>query len=552
MSILINYQDRIFQLNEELKKILLPYTQNNLLSVQDQANLKKDIEKLESLPNTSPKIMLFGMYNAGKSTLLNAIMGKELAEMGDYPVTKITNAYQWNGYTIVDTPGMDVTGEEVLITLNELTTSNVVIFVVQYGDIENRKLYEMIENVHKKGKRIIIAYNCKEGINDDKALEFREKIILNMKTQIGYKVDYIPFIISAKDALLGKQNNSQKLIDYSRIEPLEKELLKIIKEVDGFACFSNYLEEEKNLFEKYHSLIQEIQVDDKTLADNLRNFDKNYREFLNSLPALIKTESILLSKKLYNIAVENELDKDNLSQKLNDEINNFDLYLLGKIKDSIEQYLSDLNDQLGQMVEEYNSDESNVVKIDSLKVTNLSNVALRKSNLEVAESIDSNIPTTSSKVNNSAALGDSLTALSTLVPPTLVTPPIGPIPPIPVRLLVALAGQAIKIFGGGDDNDEIISEINAERDSQIRAAELKEQWRQELKESCEVICNDVEKEEVLRSKQWCNDSIQPIRDKLKEVLSNLKQEKKQIIIDNDSINKWLTNVNNLILELKNE
>ena len=33
------------------------------------------------------RIMLFGAYNAGKSTLLNALLGKESARIGDVPTT---------------------------------------------------------------------------------------------------------------------------------------------------------------------------------------------------------------------------------------------------------------------------------------------------------------------------------------------------------------------------------------------------------------------------------------------------------------------------------
>ena len=34
-----------------------------------------------------PKVMVYGIYNSGKSTLINALMKQEVAEMADRPMT---------------------------------------------------------------------------------------------------------------------------------------------------------------------------------------------------------------------------------------------------------------------------------------------------------------------------------------------------------------------------------------------------------------------------------------------------------------------------------
>ena len=48
--------------------------------------------------------MLFGAYNAGKSTLINALLGEERAVVGDIPTTDAVHRYDWDGHIMLDTP----------------------------------------------------------------------------------------------------------------------------------------------------------------------------------------------------------------------------------------------------------------------------------------------------------------------------------------------------------------------------------------------------------------------------------------------------------------
>lgn len=41
-----------------------------------------------------PVVMVYGVYNSGKSTLINALAGKKLAEMAEIPKTDRVDAYQ--------------------------------------------------------------------------------------------------------------------------------------------------------------------------------------------------------------------------------------------------------------------------------------------------------------------------------------------------------------------------------------------------------------------------------------------------------------------------
>jgi ribosome biogenesis GTPase A len=80
---------------------------------------KTNIE--DKLNNFRPALMVYGTYNSGKSTLLNALFGKEeMAKTGDSPETAEVYEYQYNGFTIYDTPGINAPIEHETVTKEHL------------------------------------------------------------------------------------------------------------------------------------------------------------------------------------------------------------------------------------------------------------------------------------------------------------------------------------------------------------------------------------------------------------------------------------------------
>ena len=50
--------------------------------------------------------MVYGIYNAGKSSILNELIGEDKAIVEDTPTTEAVTYYDWQGYKIADTPGI--------------------------------------------------------------------------------------------------------------------------------------------------------------------------------------------------------------------------------------------------------------------------------------------------------------------------------------------------------------------------------------------------------------------------------------------------------------
>ena len=101
--------------------------------------VKTMFEEKKSRPDAS--IMVYGVYNAGKSTLINTLLGREEAATDDVPLTDRVTAYQWGQYSIIDTPGVDAPIDHENVTRAQMLKADAVIFV----GLTQKKLSEYIE-----------------------------------------------------------------------------------------------------------------------------------------------------------------------------------------------------------------------------------------------------------------------------------------------------------------------------------------------------------------------------------------------------------------------
>ncbi len=77
-----------------------------------QANLRRLSVLLDS--GEQPKIAVFGKYNHGKSTLLNALIGRDVFKVADKRETISVSEFEHDDVIWIDTPGLDadVNGED--------------------------------------------------------------------------------------------------------------------------------------------------------------------------------------------------------------------------------------------------------------------------------------------------------------------------------------------------------------------------------------------------------------------------------------------------------
>ena len=59
----------------------------------------------EAEERESPVIMFYGLYNAGKSTLINALCAERVARVNVIPTTKSLQAISWECFSLAVTAG---------------------------------------------------------------------------------------------------------------------------------------------------------------------------------------------------------------------------------------------------------------------------------------------------------------------------------------------------------------------------------------------------------------------------------------------------------------
>lgn len=139
-------------------------------------------------------IGFFGMRNAGKSSLVNAITGQELAVVSDVkgtttdPVKKAMELLPLGPVVIIDTPGIDDEGELGELRIKKakqaLAQTDIAVLVVdsQIGLCEKDKA--LIEEFKARKTPYIIAYN-KSDLNQKEADENTISVSAKDKTNIN-------------------------------------------------------------------------------------------------------------------------------------------------------------------------------------------------------------------------------------------------------------------------------------------------------------------------------------------------------------------------------
>ena len=289
-------------MSNTLKQLINTY--ENLKSLVDQnSNLEQqEFNKLriifeDKISNPDLRVMVYGVYNAGKSTLINAMAGEEVAEVGDVPVTDTVAEYTCGSYKVLDTPGIDAPLEHEEITIKEMLKADAIIFVVNpIGVVEEQKTLEAMLKLLAEGKKVFLVFNEKHALSDEDYFILKEQTYQKIQ-ELAPKYDLyqvlqdIPICkINAKAALTARLQKSEgflKSTGYIDFESILQEFLDSITDIEInsrlTAQLLSYLNENVKSLElktnnkivnSYDNLIKDI----KSNRFNLRKETKNHIE----------------------------------------------------------------------------------------------------------------------------------------------------------------------------------------------------------------------------------------------------------------------------------
>lgn len=251
-----DYKTEAAMLQEELEK---------LICGTGQAEYSGKLQEIKAeLEKSQPSLMFYGIYNAGKSTLLNAIFGEEVASVNDIPETHKVTLYKWRNFTLADTPGLNGPPEDEAVTAAEIRRHDVIMFVIDDSDnfdsdVITRNIIEILET----GKPCIIVINTKNDSDDEKILAIKTKMNQNIQTLNPASQNIELVDVDAETALKAKKEAKKLLLEKSKIRALEHHISSKLASVDSVQMLRVPIELVIDLCsEMQESLKNEVQDED--------------------------------------------------------------------------------------------------------------------------------------------------------------------------------------------------------------------------------------------------------------------------------------------------
>jgi small GTP-binding protein len=271
-------------------------------------------------------IVVVGEFNAGKSALINALLGEKVLTEGATPTTtRITlvrwgeqSAEQWTGdnvavvtyplpllkeLNIVDTPGTNaIIRHHEQLTDEFVPRSDLVLFITSADHPLTESERQFLERILTWGKKVVFVLNKVDIFEDDSALqEVCEFIQTNITQKLGVPFQLFP--VSAKFAQRAQVEPDPelrtRLRSASRLDDLEQFISVSLDDTTRLQLkFNNPLGVAEHLCYQA-GRIQSARVeslnDDKQTATSLETDINEYdRELQNELPPrLAEIENIL-------------------------------------------------------------------------------------------------------------------------------------------------------------------------------------------------------------------------------------------------------------------
>ena len=285
-------------------------------------NLQKAILQLDELF----LIVVAGEFNAGKSALINALLGQKVLIEGSTPTTSRVTLVKWGEsaaerivdesfavYTyplpllkelnIVDTPGTNaIIRHHEQLTDKFVPRSDLVLFITSADHPLTESERQFLERILTWGKKVVFVLNKVDIFEDDSALqEVRDFILKHSTSILGDQPELYPVSAKLAQQALSEANPEKRarLRSASRLDGLEQYISATLDDTTRLQLkFNNPLGVAEHLAEQARQNLSSQSEDlseDKLTAASLEAVISDYeRELQSELPPrLAEIENIL-------------------------------------------------------------------------------------------------------------------------------------------------------------------------------------------------------------------------------------------------------------------
>lgn len=338
---------QLLALYDEVDALCETYNPNAIASIRELSRAKK--------ARAGASIMVYGVYNAGKSTLINALLGQELAAVADVPETACVQGYRWGDFEVLDTPGIDAPLEHEEITREQLVQSDVVIFVVNpLGVVEEEKTLDVLLELVLAGKMIFLVLNCKNRFDPIDLERVKDELRQRIQLKAGNQrvLDQIPIVeVNARSALKAKLENKQNLLNSSGFPKFENALAEFFASVEQKAIVARVATE-------FRSYIQSTvdALDEQQDQASLKRLDTFYGEIARreidirrGLKSLVEAKAAFISKSTINAL---QLNSEGAQGKIEQLIGQANHEVCAELEDALTRLGLDASEMLDEVIRE--------------------------------------------------------------------------------------------------------------------------------------------------------------------------------------------------------
>lgn len=572
-NILIDYRNELQQRVNEFCSLTEKYAEKKpdvMPVIQDMRFICQD-----RLKDFKPRIMIYGIYNAGKSSIINELIREDKAKVQDIPTTDTVDSYEWNGYTIDDTPGVGAPMKHEEVTQAHLKRADIVLFVMSTtGANELKQNYERMKDIVDAGKKLIIVLNDKNSDleTNDYAIQLIKMKVIEHMEQVGIgqaNANYHFVVVNARRAHKGRIEHKTHMWQKSHMEELEQVMLTELKRAGGFEVLQRAIRDVEHCMEQAIGMLSEVEGDKQIevlheVLVNLQEKEKQMKEDLNRtitlgtqhlgtiLPQLIWNES-QQGEKTVEEDVVNQLIKKHESQlieKIDKELSFQFENICHNVSDLLQEQLEskaleNLQDLHCTAVEKKGMRESSLQEVFN-KVQEICNAenAITAGNFDSSE-VDSNI---GEDVLKAVAKGKALGEIGNSVGKALLGTQLGSIlgrstlgkvilpwaPPVEViEIIVGIA----KLLLGEAQRKQQEAEMQNERMRQIAVA--KQQAREELQQNFQYYAEDMRSKLLAAVFSNIELRMKILREPVVTEIQQLKSDTKSLMTDIDQMHHLL-------------
>ena len=505
MNELKDYQSILGEKAERVGKFFEKYP-------AESAELGKNFAEINAtkIRKTEPEIMVYGIYNAGKSSILNELIGEDKAKVEDKPTTDSVTYYDWQGYKIADTPGVFAPIEHEEVTEEHLKKADIVLFVMSAdGLYEHEENYKRMKKIAAVGKKIIIVLNDKNGDlgkRDENIQEIKRKVAVNMKRVGIENVDekYHIVTVNALRSHKGREKNKELLIAQSGFDELKDVILSELKRTTSFEILRGGIKQLENILEEFICNLEAHESSEllRKMSQVLESFNKQKISMRREINTYIDTKAEILGESLPQIIWSNRDKQNQLNAIMGEEV----AKLNAKVQEEIERQLQDTATILELELRSFAE-----IKIDSSSVDaeSFKNILARLNEVNaqptqaLVEQKDDDKKVDPATISIAAGLltesGTAIaaqlakTGIGKAIAETAVGRVLGSVVPIigPIITIAGVIGMLGKILGGNSDREKLDAKFAAQNEAERRRVEAEMQARQELNQKCRYLADNL-------------------------------------------------------------